>query len=326
MQLISAALLMLALHTSSCVAQRNLNWNSFFDNGQVSSSFLANTDNAYAITRFSCADAVFTNFGNVLAGGYVQGSTPVAQAAYGLGLCSYLRPTATGAVSAKASAISTLQAAASQYAPFSAIDHTVAFKQLCITFDLLRPDLDAATVTAFKGLVAKLIPDGLAFLGAVKPKNFIQDNYASSIASMNAICAQTIGDATNVAAAQTKFLSVELSSNQAVANIFDDGTSYDFKGRDAMFYHAVTVSSYCDIARHMPDKYLTPDQWKLIERGIYFVQQFYVVPNVQNQAALVYHREFMTTQYPPDQTTLHGDLYAHLTNQQIMSSLQIHSL
>ena len=126
----------------------------------------------------------------------------------------------------------------------------------------------------------------------MKPKNFIRDNWATSIASVIAICAQSVGDATNVAAAQSKFLSVQLSPNQAIANIFDDGTSYDFKGRDALFYHAVTVGNFCDIARHMPDGYYTKAQWQLIERSIYFVQQFYVVPNVQNLPDLVYHREF----------------------------------
>jgi hypothetical protein len=227
---------------------------------------------------------------------------------YGLGLCTYLRPTATDAATSKAAVVGALKAAAAQYAPFGKIDHSVGFKQLCIAYDLMKPDLDASTVTAFKGMVAKLIPDSQAFLSVAKPKNFIQDNFASSVAAMNAICAQAVGDLTSVAAMKTKFISVELSPNQAIANVFDDGTSFDFKTRDAIFYHTVTVGNFCDLARHMPDKFYTTDQWKLIERGVYFTQQFFVVPNVQNTPTLAYHREFMTTTYPPDQTTLHGNL------------------
>ena len=307
----SSTAFLLVLCAASCAAQRTLNWNAFFDGtGKVSSSFLANADNTYAISRFACADTVLAAFSTTLAGGYSQGSPPIAQAVYSILMCSYVLPTATNMATYKATALSVLKASADKYTPINGIDHTVAFKQLCITYDLVEPDLDAATVTAFKGMVAKLIPDGLAFLAAAKPKSFIQDNYASSIASMNAICAQAVGDTTNVAAQMTKILSVNLSPDQSVANIFDDGTSYDFKGRDALFYHAVTVSNFCDLARHMPDKFFTTDQWKLIERGIYFTQQFYVVPNVENQPTLVYHREFMATLYPPDQTTLHGDLYA----------------
>ena len=306
-----AVIAILSLHISSCVAVRGLNWNTFFDSaGQVSSSFLANADNSYAITRFACADTVLTAFSNTFANGYVQGSPQIGEAVYALGLCSYVRPTAPNMQTYKTTAINMLKAAATQYTPINTITHTVPFKQLCIAYDLLEPDLDAATVTGFKGMVAKLIPDGLAYLAAAKPKNFIQDNFASSIASMNAICAQAIGDTTNVAAQMTKILSVNLSPDQSIANIYDDGTSYDFKGRDALFYHAVTVTNFCDLARHMPDQFFTPDQWKLIERGIYFTQQFYVVPNVEKQPALVYHREFMDSLYAPDKTGLHGDLYA----------------
>ena len=54
----------------------------------------------------------------------------------------------------------------------------------------------------------------------------------------------------------------------------------------------------------MPDDFYTQDQWKMIERAIYFVKQFYI--------GTVTHREFVTTSYLPDQTTLHGDLYNKL--------------
>jgi hypothetical protein len=242
-------------------------------------------------------------------------------AVYGLSLCTYLRPTATAAVSSKAAVVSAIKAAAAQYAPFGKIDHSVSFKQLCISYDLLEPDLDASTISAFKGMVAKLIPDSQAFLSAAKPKNNIQDNFASSVAAMNSICAQAVGDFTNVAAMKTKILNVGLSPNQAITNLYDNGESYDLDERDALFYHAVTVGNFADLARHMPDRFYTQDQWKLIERGIYYTQQFYVVPNVQKQAALVYHREFMTTHYPPDQTTLHGNLYARPTNKQITTMI-----
>ena len=51
----------------------------------------------------------------------------------------------------------------------------------------------------------------------------------------------------------------------------------------------------------MPDGFFYQEQWRLIERSVYFLKQFY--------DGSFTHMEFMTTEYPPDQTWIHGKMF-----------------
>ena len=296
------ALLLAVVLVSPSVAQRSLRWNVGSNHSFDSPGFRA--INADTI-NFACGDDQLSQFFGALSQGYVQGDDTIAQATYSLAICSYLRPSAANAGAARIKAISNLKAVVSSYRPFSSILEGSTFRRYCYTYDLLKPDLDTSTQQSFARLVGKLISDATAWLKSTKT-NIQRDNYASNIAAMRGICAQTINNSSSVAETISNFISPLLSTDERVSNIYQNGTSYDFFGRDALFYHLSTVSNYVELALRMPDGFFSNDQWRRIERATYFVKQFYLPACLPK---CVYHREFMTTQYSADKTTLHPDLY-----------------
>jgi len=301
----SSTIFVLAILISLCSAQRTLKWSSGTSNNFETVEFKAKNSDAI---NLACSDVQFSRFQNVLAAGYDQGNDNIAQATYALAACSYLRPNAVNASNGRAMAVSNLKAVVNSYQPFSIIDEGTPFRRYCYTYDLLKPDLDSTFLKAFAIFVSALISDATAWLKFTKP-SFQPDNFASNIAAMRGICAQAVNNSTSVAETKVNMISYLLSPNEKVANLYQNGTSYDFYGRDALFYHLSTVVNYVDLALRMPDGFFSEFQWRLIERAIYFLKQFYLPVC---QPACVYHREFVASQYKPDMTTLHGDLYQTL--------------
>ena len=296
------ALVLLAICTSCSCAQRTLKWNVTLNNSFLNGRFYAM--NAQAID-FACSDQRISAFLSADMGQYVQGDDTQAQNTYQLAMCSYLRPTTAVVMAARNVAITNLQIVVSKYTPFNNIEMGYPFLRYCYTFDLLKPDLTASMQLKFAAFVRTLIYDATSWLNGVK-SHPLRDNFASNVASMMGICAQAIQSSTLVAETQSVYIASLLSPDQNLANIYQNGTTYDFFVRDALDYDVATVLSFIELALRMPDGFFTADQWQLIERGIYFVKQFYLPACLPN---CVYHREFMTTQYPPDQTSLHVALY-----------------
>ena len=292
----------LIMSVSKNAAQRTLKWNVTWNSSIFADSFRsANAD----VINLACRDPVLSSALSTSTGTYVQGSDSIAQATYVLAMCSYLRPNASAAVKARIAANTTLQAVANNYRTFSNVNDATPFLRYCCIYDLLKPDLSAEAQQNFTKFVGKLIYDATAYLNN-KEFHLQRDNIATTVVTLRAICAQAINNVSSVAETRTRYISSLLSPDETVANLYQNGTSYDFFARDALFYHVGTVTSFVELARRMPDGFFTKDQWQLVERAIYFVKQFYLPACMP---ACVFHREFMTTQYAPDQTTLHGNLY-----------------
>ena len=295
-------LVLLAVYSSTCFAQRTLKWNVTWNNSFSNSRFDAM--NAPAI-NFACSDQQIYSYVNTAMKDYTQGDDGQAQNTYQLAMCSYLRPNTTAGVVARIMAISNLQVVIWMYTPFNNVNMGYPFLRYCYTYDLLKPDLNLTMQLTFTAFVRTLIHNATSWLNVVK-SHPLRDNFASNVASMMGICAQAIQSSTLVAETQSVYIASLLSPDQNLANIYQNGTTYDFFVRDALDYDVATVLSFIELALRMPDGFFTADQWQLIERGIYFVKQFYLPACLPN---CVYHREFMTTQYPPDQTSLHVALY-----------------
>ena len=280
---------MIVSFASPCASQRSLNWNR----GLFEGDFRANAN--AAVLASACSD---TRFASLLANLkiYAQGDDNYAQNALAVALCSFLMP--RNSFDASSLFDSILRNVTVQYVPFSDVSWGRPFVRFCCLFDLLKPNLSEITRQSFAQFAMRLIYDATAWLLKVDLK--CRDNFASNVAHVRAICAQAIGNFSSVNETRAGLLSRLLSPDESRANIYQNGTTFDFFARDALFYQVSTVSNFVEIALWMPDAY-TPDQWRLVERAIHFLRQFY--------NGSVAHREFVASSYPPDQTWLHGNLY-----------------
>ena len=288
---------MLLLVRTAAAQQRTLRWGN-----QTVSMFDAKFASAAAVA-FACSDAQLLAHQAAATVPFVPGDGTIAQATLDLALCSYLRANATTTI--RATAIANLRTTVAGFYGITVVQELGAFQQYCHAYDALKPDLDAATARSFAAFVPTLLANADAFLVGVKGQG-CRDNFASGVAALWAVCAQAINSTALVRQAQTQYVARLLSADPSTTNLYADGTSFDFWGRDALFYHVGTLSNWVSLATRMPDGFLTRAQWGLIERGIYFLRQFYLPACLP---ACVYHREFIASQYAPDKTTLHGDLY-----------------
>ena len=299
------AIIISAFGIQTCVALRTLKWN-FTGGTQNLNLFDSNfVDQNSVVINFACSDQEIARFYSALSGGYVQGDDNIAQNTYNFAICSLLLPGATGAKSWQNEAVKILSEVTTNYATFSLVTESPPFRRYCYTFDLLKPYLNATFQKAFADFAEKLISDATKWDNPLK-KDPDVGNHATSVAALRGVCAQAINNLTAVEETKNIYISYLLSLNE---NVYQNGTTYDFYHRDALFYQVEDLKDYLELALRMPDGFYTQDQWVLLERATYFLKQFYIPVCLPH---CVYHREFMATLYPIDQTTLHPDLYCNL--------------
>ena len=175
------------------------------------------------------------------------------------------------------------------------------------TVKVVKPDLDAATYSSFAAFTPTLIKGVMNYWWFYKYGES-WDNWGTQSIAFATICAQATSNAAIVAQAQTNITRLLGSDAYGLGNLYNNGTSWDFFGRDALFYQAVTVGAFVDMATFMPNYFYTVAQWQRIERALTYIQQFTPSACAVNPTTCVWHREFVATTYSGDKT-LHATLY-----------------
>jgi len=258
--------------------------------------------------NFMCSDAAILTYITGANVTFAVTNTGMAESTFDLAICSYLRPAATNAGVARTLAIANLNKVVASYTGPTSIDQVQPLLRYCLAYDLLKPDLDAATYSAFATFGPKLINGVLNYWWLTKSTE-PEDNWGTQSISFAAVCAQATSNAAVIAQAQTNVTRLLGSDVYGVANLYNNGTSWDFFGRDALFYQAVTLQAFVDMATFIPNYFYTVAQWQRIERALTYMQQFTPSACASNPTTCVWHREFIATTYAPDKTTLHGNLY-----------------
>ena len=286
---------------SAIYPPRMLNWGTMFK-----PDYNFNGNNSKAIL-FVCSDTLMSSYLSYASQSpYTAYNGTIAANTFYAAMCAYLRPNATLAAASKAKVIQNIITIASVYYPVALINIEGACRQICMAFDLVRPDLDVSTILLFStGFVEKLLPDFTAW--EIKNKGAAnRDNFLGNLAGVQGVCAQAVNNSLWLNNLKVN-LTRQFSHDESVSSVFVNGTSYDVQWRDALFYHIGAMSKYIILATFLPDYFFTADQWQMMERGVWFLKQFY------NQS--VSHREFLGSQYTVkvNGTNVNGDISLHPT-------------
>jgi hypothetical protein len=131
-------------------------------------------------------------------------------------------------------------------------------------YDLMRPMItNASQVFILDSFLRQLVARG-----DVYPNPPVPDNHISWRFATRALSSVVLDDNTLIVSSR------ELIDQHLLYNLFSDGTGFDFKSRDAMYYHVYNLEALMLIVLQAP-KVLTPVGLALIEAALNFIRLYY---------------------------------------------------